>query len=421
MYELILFLCPYLLGFLAFVSAFRAFLWVSDKVEMLLPDNFKRRSIVLLDTWWISIKNSEIPFLAEREASFILNKLVPIFSSREKLRVFEITGSLILTTSSYLIGHCIFIYSHLNGPDVESQRIIWFYSIYFPSYIYLIVSSFRLIILDIWNKKNVYRVFVKFVLITASIHIIHHCLGTYGFQIPDILRILCIIAFIAFANPIFKLENDKYSQNYVILTLLLMFFFANHLFYFVLSLVVLYWVNYLFDRAVLHYFHFSLKKIGKNSQVKNIAILISNIVVAFALALPVFFLIIGSWGIRESGNLLPNLEFLIDLMEYSPITLIENQYYHTINYNAFCIFLYSTTLFVPILIFSIGLVVRFVAKLIYLYLGQVSRFLFYRNKRNEKKSVIYLSLVLIFFWLSFLPAFFAFYSSQLTVLNLLNS
>ena len=412
--KVVYFLAPYILGFLAFVSSLRAFIWVGEKIEGRLNKDFRINIIRRVDKWWNKISETPFPMLARVKTKVLLSYIDNYFNKIQKPLEIKLTFSFLLSALAYLIGHSIqFVFVSkdyfLNGSiDLNSYKFFLFTNpIFFPAYILLSYRLFSIVKQKNFEQSALYLYLVEFIFFAVGSYSIKY----YGFSYKSYLFLfIALNMYLIWLKVISKMRIGIQIGLLILLTLILIFF-SKRIGAFSFTLILLFSLNYIFDFSTFKVNYSIYQKMTKGNSYVNFFWLVISLISTALLALLVYIFVLLTWELEgyflSSGWRINNIESLFDL--------ILQQTNHSINQDAYCIILYSATTFIPIIVLTTIFVMSFSAKATLKLIGNFSKFLFFTQDVEKKKTPIYMTIVLIAFWLSIIPGIIAFISTANTI------
>lgn len=439
------------IGLVAFMAAFAGFEKLGARVENLLSRKTKSKLQKKLDIWWKKIINTSPKKLANIESKYLISVFNRVLEKNKHIKLIML--SIILTSIAFVLGDIPTSIYFLTGglenaeyalgsfdadrnflpsdtTDEEAQffkdgQKAWAVSAIGYLTVRLMILLYALY-LFVYDKTDLYSLIklivvgVLFVLLGKNISlIVDICflyktasLNQYIYSSVAMLAIIFILIFLKKEVSISKLlliipvviffllfyhGNMSIGQD-----LSFNYFFVYTIDGLINRFSAIYFYNYIFDFLTILVAIYTLNKISISSNFKSFLLLLMNLVLSFTLSLGIYVLYnmhIYNIKLAFEGSSFLNTSVPLSFFEY-----LESVALTSLSEYDFSLTLYAITTFIPITFFVIYAIVVFVAKLIERNFAILTKLLYFNRSKQKKKTGIYLTIIIVGFFISLISS-----------------
>lgn len=409
---------PFIAAIIAYISSLRSLFWFSEKVEKSLSKNIKVKLIRRLDSWWEIITKTPFPVLAKKESEIVVRKLNQYLNDKKRSKHIKLNLSIFLTLFAWFIGNIFFVISCILFDnqeihiDEKISSLLWIcllsVILYFL-YKALMNPDERIKLMFNWLLRDIY---FGFLVNSILLPLISEKLTAESYFIDSNFWVAIIGLILIVLFEVIIARNKTYTiKRFFLFSALIITFLsiAKSFDYFDLIWRIkdIYynhfpWVlNYVFDLITFLITFRILNKIIEGKTLINILWILIDVFLAGILAITLYFILLYLNNMFE--GVINNNENLDKIFIYSKEAISKNRFHNII---------YASTTLIPTILYFFLLKLSYLGKIVELYLGKISKYIFYRPREDEKRTPVYLTLILISVVLSFVPAIISFIAAK---------
>lgn len=440
--ELVKYSGPIIAAIVAYISTIRAFIWVAGLVEHKLSRTLKKSLITRLDNWWRLIRDTPFPTLARAECENLLEKYNEIFKSNTFLNPLKIGISLFLTMLAFFTGNSIQLFAlvfdikipnitpftypvdedqFMTDQNIRIMRLLYSIII-FPQVVFL-VALFKAIKEKLYIRSKViehtFRYIIYYTISVQLASLLMNYVLDFGNNIPTMLFDAVIL--IVLHQRGLKMIKSGHFKRFVLEVLLsiLVMLTVRYLFegryglYTPLFTPSFYFVvNWIFDSLTIMVTVTLIGVIVRQGSIINFFLILADILLALVFSIIVYF------NVHTYDFFINILLYDLGLSMSEFLARVKISFVSSITNLDFGLFLFSMTTLIPTIIYFFIIILSYFSKITIWITGRSSRMLFYNGRPEEKKTPVYLSLVLFAVIIAFIPAFIGWLSTSSAVSTL---
>jgi len=396
--EKILICFPFIYAFIIYLLSLRGLFWFVDGIEKILSKNqiLRAKLIKKLDNWWEVVIQTPFPVLAKKEAEIVLNKLNSYFEDREKSVAIILNVSLFLTFLSLFLGKVYNnLYFIINDDIAVSKQLVPIYLALLFNFL-LVIFFFTALRNHIIRKKIIFNWLIR---ITYFGFVLDYIRNFINFKFGLFETIIFPLLFLAACEFILWFNNKFSVKRFLLITIIvLLFSIIPNIQYRILGHSIsstqnLLWIlNFVFDLATFIFTWKILHKIVNGRSVYNFFWIMLDVLIAITLSIILYVL----YPLLSGGEIMSFIKWTLSNKNYSYI-------------------FYASTTLIPTVLFFGLIILAYLCKTTEIMLGRVSKYIFYTPKMEEKRTPVYLTLILISYIISIVPAIITFIGAKKTL------
>ena len=240
--------------------------------------------------------------------------------------------------------------------------------------------------------------------------------------VPNTIGLLLVVYWYKIGSKFIKLDRTLskrfvYSAiGFLVVLAILMNFTDNLDAEFLLSMLYsdsfFYASNFLFDSITFTITFWILQRIATSNSITNLGYLLLDIVLALLLAVALYVIVL------ILGNIIDELSILRKIAREDSLSYLDyfrnklGVYIENVQLGGM---LFAATTLIPTIVYITILILSYFGKVAYLFSGKLSKFFFYKELSEGKKSPVYMTMVFFSLLIATIPGYIAWHSSKVAI------